>query len=70
MYGYRKRKNNIRKFMKLKTVLEKRIIFISSSSSFAGESLINFYKKKYFIISYSENTKFYKNKNHININNS
>ena len=50
--------------------MEKRIIFISSSSSFIGESLINFYKKKkYFIISYSENTKFYKNKSHININN-
>ena len=50
--------------------MEKKIIFISSSLSFIGESLINYYKKKkYFIISYSENTKFYKNKNHINFNN-
>ena len=49
--------------------MEKKIIFISSSSSFIGESLINYYKKKrYFIISYSENTKFFKNKNHINFN--
>lgn len=49
--------------------LEKKIIFISSSSSFIGEALINHYKKKrFFIISYSENTKFFKNKNHINFN--
>ena len=49
MYGYRKRKNNIRKFIQIKKLsLEKRIIFISSSSSFIGESLINFYKKKIF----------------------
>lgn len=49
--------------------MEKKIIFISSSSSFIGESLINYYKKKrYFIISYSENTKFFKNKSHINFN--
>lgn len=49
--------------------MEKRLIFISSSSSFIGESLINYYKKKkFFIISYSEKTKYYKNKNHINFN--
>ena len=49
--------------------LEKKIVFISSSKSFIGASLINFYKKKkYFIISFSENTKFFKKKNHINFN--
>lgn len=47
--------------------MEKKIVFISSSKSFIGTSLINFYKKKkYFIISFSENTKFFKKKNHIN----
>ena len=49
--------------------MENKIIFISSSKSFIGASLINFYKKKkYFIISFSENTKYFKKKNHINFN--
>ena len=43
--------------------LENKIVFISSSKSFIGASLINFYKKKkYFIISFSENTKYFSQK--------
>ena len=50
--------------------LEKKIIFVSSASSFLGKEIIRFYEKKeFFIISYCEHMVPLKKTNHIRVNN-
>lgn len=50
--------------------LEKKIIFVSSASSFLGKEIIRLYEKKnYYIISYCEHLVPIKKKNYIRVNN-
>ena len=50
--------------------MEKKIIFVSSASSFLGKEIIRFYEKKeFFIISYCEHMVPLKKTNHIRVNN-
>ena len=50
--------------------MEKKIIFVSSASSFLGKEIIKLYEKNnYFIISYCEHLVPFKKKNHIRVNN-
>ena len=49
--------------------MEKKIIFVSSASSFRGKSIIRFYEKEFFIISYCEHMVPLKETSHIRVNN-